>query len=163
MDLYEYCQTLKEKKYNVYGLSLFPQFCSHIISKEINEREIQVFDMIIASKCLIKNNRNYNEFINNQECILGITVGKESNGELHESSMWVIASGDIDSDFRSYFNKVKKNMNKGAWVINPNNDKKTYYKNHMYTDNAKYAYKQGVKLRPIAGWNFYELSDDLVQ
>ncbi|MBQ3891651.1 MAG: hypothetical protein II740_09945, partial [Lachnospiraceae bacterium] len=96
------------------------------------------------------------DFLKNLDNKLGITIGKETEEKLLESSMWVWAEREIDSDLRRIINSFKKIMNRGAWVIGPNDSSKKYYKNHMYTNNAKTAYENGILICPLAGWNHYE-------
>ena len=67
---------------------------------------------------------------------------------------------EIDPDFKKTITSFKKKMNKGAWVINPYNNARKYYKNHMYTNNARLAYEKGIKILPVAGWNLYELKNE---
>jgi hypothetical protein len=57
--------------------------------------------------------------------------------------------------------EFKKKLFKGAWIINPNIEEKHYSKNHYYTENAKKEFLKGVKISPIAGWNYYLLSSDV--
>jgi hypothetical protein len=53
-------------------------------------------------------------------------------------------------------------MLKGAWVVNPNNGAKEYYKNHCYTSTSKELFQKGIKIAPYAGWNRYILNEEMI-
>lgn len=85
-----------------------------------------------------------------------IHLGKDDGQELVESAMGVVAEEEIDSLWKRAINRFKKKMLKGAYVVTPSGIKK-YYPNLWYSVGAKEAYDKGVIIKPIAGWNHYEL------
>ena len=159
-DLYEFIMEMKKKQYTVFGVILFPQFNILSISENIETSEMMVLDMIVVSKKAISKTDNYRDFMKNQDNNLVITAGKEVDYKLYESSMGVWSELEIDSDYKKIINSFKKKMNRGACVLNPYSNIKKYYKNHLYTCNAKKAYEKGVKICPVAGWNEYELTNE---
>lgn len=159
IDLFEFVIEMYKNNFSVCGLILFPRFEIIKITEELETCDMKKFNMIIISKLDIQNEDSYESFIKKQDNNLLITIGKESNDELYESSMGIWSEFEIDSDFKQYITSFKKKMNRGAWVLNPFNNSRKYYKNHMYTNNARLAYERGVRILPIAGWNLYELKN----
>ena len=159
-DLFEFIIEMKKNSFSVCGLILFPQFEIKKITEELEAYDIKKFNMVITSKLDIQNEDSYGSFIKKQDNNLIITIGKESDDELYESSMEIWSELEIDSDLKKYITSYKKKMNRGAWVLNPYNNSRKYYKNHMYTINARLAYERGVKIYPVAGWNLYELKNE---
>ncbi len=160
IDLFEFVIEMYKNSFSVCGLILFPRFEIIKINEELETCDMKKFNMIIISKLDIQNEDSYDSFIKKQDNNLLITIGKESNDELYESSMGIWSEFEIDSDFKQYITSFKKKMNRGAWVLNPFNNSRKYYKNHMYTNNARIAYERGVRILPIAGWNLYELKNE---
>ncbi len=160
LDFSEFIIEMRKKEYIVYGLIFFPQFEIVEFTKIIKSTDIEKYNMLIISKSELQKEENYNTFIKKQDNNLGITIGNGPDDGLYESAMWIWSESEIDPDFKKIINSFKKKMNRGAWILNPYNNAKDYYKNHMYTDNAKLAYQQGVKIRPIAGCTLYELKKE---
>ena len=158
-DLLELIKGINEK-YIVYKVVLFPKFEVTIIGKKLNKMDIREADMIVISKSKLKKSETYNSFIKMQDNNLIITIGKETNDKLCESSMCIWTEGEIDTDFIKIIKDFKKQMIRGAWVLNPNYNVKKFYKNHLYTSRAQTLYENGVKICPVAGWNIYELTKD---
>lgn len=156
-DIFDFVLMMLNKDYKACGIRMFPKFEITLITKELNLQEINTFDMIIISKTNIQTATCYRDFISMQNNNIGITVGKESNGKLFESSLWVFSEKDIDLAWKREINELKKKMIKGAWVNVPNTNKRFFYKNHLYTNNAKLAYESGTIICPMAGWNTYDL------
>ena len=159
-DFFEFVSEMKNKGYKICGIKLFPFFEITMFNKEFKPIDISDSDMIIMSKADIQTADTYNEFIAMQDGNLGITVGKESDGKLLESAMWMFTENDFDPDLKKVMTAFKKRMIRGAWLKSPFNNTKTYFKNHLYTLNAKLAYENGVTICPIAGWNVYELKNE---
>ena len=98
--------------------------------------------MISISKDEIERKDDYNEFIEAQDNRIGIDIGIKNNESVKESRMWIITENMVDPDLKQIYNKFKKKLLKGAWGISPDpNGKKVFYKNHLYTMNAKEAYE----------------------
>ena len=74
--------------------------------------------------------------------------------------VYQMAAEKNDPDWKKIINKLKRSMNRGAWVKNPKTGAREYYKKHMYTDNAKKLYENGIAICPIADWNEYELTNE---
>ena len=159
-DFFEFVSEMKNKDYKICGIKLFPGFELKMDFKELKPIDINDMDMIFISKSNIPIADNYKEFIAKQDGNLGITVGKESDGKLLESAMWMFTESEFDPDLKKIMTAFKKRMIRGAWLKSPINNTKTYFKNHLYTLNAKLAYENGVTICPIAGWNVYELKNE---
>lgn len=161
MDIFEFVNDLlRHEIYNACGVIITPSLKFENISIVSCINDFKKYDMIIVGKEKIIYCDNYKEFICKQNNNLGITVGYNGGDILKESIMWINAENEIDKDWKRIINKYKKSLLKGAWVVNPNTNAKSYYKNHMYTVNAKLAYEKGIKMCPVAGWNIYELTND---
>lgn len=158
-DILEFISAIDER-YVVGKVILFPDFKVVEVGKEAKAAEIEDADMLVISKSNIQQSDDYNSFIKMQDNNLVINAGKEDDNKLCESQMSVWTEGELDSDFVKIVKTFKKQMNRGAWVVNPINGAKKYYKNHLYTDRAKLAYEKGIKICPVAGWNIYELLND---
>lgn len=87
-----------------------------------------------------------------------ISPGADDGIELGESAMGVVSNGGIDSLWKRIINQFKSDLLRGAYAVNPNG-KREYYPNHWYTQGAKTAWKNGIIIRPAAGWNHYELEN----
>ena len=146
--------------YTVCGVKYFPEFTIENISGCVKTADIKMFRCLVISKNVIPfADDNYN-FMKTQNNNLFIDIGKNDDGIIKESAISVFSETEIDSDWRKAINNCKRKMLKGAWVVNPHTNAKAYYKNHRYTVNAKIAYENGTQICPIAGWNFYELTND---
>ena len=103
---------------------------------------------------------SYLEFFDKNLDCLSITVGKYCDNQLEES---ILATQTGNSECLKVWKKIVKKFNavtlSGAWVINPNNGAKVFYKQHRYTEGAKKLFEDGVKVVPIVGWNYYVLSE----
>ncbi len=73
--------------------------------------------------------------------------------------MGVISDDEIDASWKKIIADFKKQLLKGAWVVNPNNEAKSYVKDHRYSLEAKEAYYRDVQIRASAGICIYELND----
>ncbi len=160
-DIYDFVFSyLENHSYNIYGVVIFSRFIIENISMDSTIYDFKRYDMIIFSKDEINICDNYKDFICEQDNNLCITVGYNDDNILKEFVMWTKNDNEIDNDWKKIITKYKKQLLKGAWVVNPNNKNRTYYKNHRYTADAKQAYEQGTIICPIAGWNVYELTND---
>lgn len=160
VDILEFLDEMIKSGYNVCGVTLHPNFEILLEIKKSNPTDINCLDVIIISKTKVKTADNYNDFITKQDNNIGITLGKERDGKLFESIMWIYSECKIDTELKKAMNNFKNKMNRGAWVKDPYSNIKKYYKNHLYTNNAKLAYENGVTICPLAGWNTYELTNE---
>lgn len=88
-----------------------------------------------------------------------ISLGTDDEAELVESAMGVVYNDHIDMLWKRIINKFKKKLVRGAYVVTPDG-KRGYYPKHGYTIGAQEAYKKGVAIKPIAGWNYYMLEKE---
>lgn len=152
--------TEMNNKFKIGGIVLFPKFEMIKFRPNFDPSDIGKLDMIVISKFDIPDEDSYRSFMKKVDNSLLITIGKETDEKLYESSIGIWSETEIDPDFKKVITSFKKKLNKGAWVLNPNNNARKYYKTHMYTNNAKLAYEKGIKILPVAGWNLYELKND---
>lgn len=120
--------------------------------------EYQMF--ILSRDSIAITEGSYNQFITKQKGNLMIHLGEENNKILKESSMGVLAEGEIDALWKSIVNKFKRKLLKGAWVINPNNGGKGYERSHRYSIGAKEMYNRGIVIGAWAGVCIYELREE---
>lgn len=85
-----------------------------------------------------------------------IQIGKDDGEELGESAMGVVAEEEIDLLWKRVISRFKRKLLKGAYVVTPSGMKGDY-PNLRYSVGAKEAIDNGVIIKPIAGWNHYEL------
>lgn len=160
-DIYKFIKKLlQEKCYSVCGVILFPDFVAKSIEDELTIDDFTKYDMVVISTQEIQYADNYRDFMRCQNNNLGVTIGHEVDNKLKESIMWVFAEHEIAQAWKTIIGRFKRNLLKGAWVVNPISGEKDYYKNHRYIINAKKAYEKGMEICPIAGWNKYELIDE---
>lgn len=143
-------------------IQLTPVYKCELVNKhELGDKKIMVDSSQII--CLYRfepdiTPKRYLEFVNLNENGLIITIGEQGDNILKES---IISTNCINKDacklWRKIINNLKKDMLKGAWVINPHNGSKEFYKNHMYTNSAKKVFEDGVKICALAGWCIYIL------
>lgn len=141
------------------GLVISPQFCVKEITN-ISNAELMKYEYIFLSKepfnCT--NEEQYDEYLNQKRGDLDIDLGKDDGKELVEASMGYLSNGEINPLWKKIINRFKKDFLKGAYVVSPNG-MKGYYPNHRYSKGAKEAFDSGVIIKPIAGWNHYELKE----
>jgi hypothetical protein len=106
--------------------------------------------------------KNQWEFLDKNPDGLYITIGKDYDNQLEQSSIGsIVLDDETQKLWKKIIMKFKSNTSTGAWVVNPEYDAKGYYKHHRYTAGAKKAYLEGVRILPFAGWNYYILSESL--
>jgi hypothetical protein len=91
---------------------------------------------------------------------LYILVGTDNEIMLRESSISTISDDETVAFWKKVVKPFKQSMLKGAWVINPFNGAKGFYKNLYYTYQAKAAYDSGVKITPYGGSNIVLLEKE---
>ncbi len=159
VDVFDFIQEMMNKGFKVCGVRMFPDFKIIGDFKELRPADINDIDMIIISKVDIHTADNYKEFIAKQEGNMGISVGKEKDGKLFESAMWMFTENEFDPDLKKAMTAFKKKLIRGAYMMDSYGNTKKYDKEHLYTLNAKLAYENGVTICPIAGWNVYVLDE----
>ncbi|WBW95241.1 hypothetical protein [Oceanirhabdus sp. W0125-5] len=156
------------KLYKLYlvTIQLFPSFKAELYYEEENLDKLKVTNDIRLI-CVYRDKpdmseSSYLEFLKvNKDCLV-VTLGKHKGDTLEESSLGSVTE-DIDS--LKLYRKIIKNFNSmtitGAWVINPYNGAKEFYKYHRYTHLAKKLFEDGTKMIPLGGWNFYILNEEV--
>lgn len=152
------------KQYNLkaFGITIFPEYKAEAIF--LFEREkIENYNEIIVCKSWIEitNREQYNKYLNQKKGDLIISLGKDNETELIESSMGVISTDNIDALWKKVITQFKKQLLKGAYVVTPNGNS-SYYPKHLYTIGAKEAYEKRVIIKPLAGWNQYVLKNEFM-
>lgn len=154
------------KEFNLYVVlvKLQPSFTATLINTSDDVLE-NVATCNTNRVCLCINQPNtlansYLEFIDRNPDCLSITIGKFCDDKLEES---VLATKTENIETFKVWKKVVKKLNfitlAGVWVVNPSNEAKAFYKQHRYTEGAKKLFEDGVKIMPVAGWNYYILGE----
>lgn len=148
-----------ENKVKAFGIVLFPEYEAEEIINFDNQKVLKYnFIILCHDKIEIDNSKNFDKYLKQVNGDLIISLGKDDEVELVESSMGVVYNDNIDLLWKRIINKFKKNLIRGAFVVTPNG-KSGYYPKHGYTIGAKEAYERGVIIKPIAGWNHYFLKN----
>ena len=114
-DLLKFILEMISKKYYVCGIRLF-DFEIVNISDDLNEKAVNEFDMVFVSKNAITPAETYNDFIKAQDNNLQLSIGKEKDGKLFESSLSVTAVDEIDPDWKKIINKLKRRILQKPYV-----------------------------------------------
>jgi hypothetical protein len=159
-ELVEFAETcaIEHKLFSV-GLVFFPDFKATKIenyssmqdAEKINRICLSVSEPNLSAKSVLEFSRK------NPDC-LSLSIGKHDKEGLVESGIGAQTDNkDALKIWRKIVKKFKTLTMEGAWVINPNNNAKEFYKNHRYTEAAKKAAEGGVTIKPMAGWNYFIL------
>jgi hypothetical protein len=161
---------LIKKSLNMFSLymisiHLFPTFQQELIS--VNEFEDKLSMIKECEMIFLRTSKpgelqeDYMKFLDDNKNSLVFSIGEQNDKILKESSIGTIAE-DVESlkVWKKIINEFKKNMLKGAWVVDLQNGSKEFYKNYFYTQLAKKEFENGVEILPIAGWNKYVLSQE---
>lgn len=92
--------------------------------------------------------------------LLCVHIGKCDTESISESVISIKGDGEDFEYWKKLISKFKRTLLKGAYVVNPYRNSKTYYKNIYYTIGAKQAFDNGMSMKPIAGWNYYLLAQE---
>lgn len=154
-------ECMEKNALTMVGVKLGKDFFCKEIKSDHDISLLGEYEMFILSRDSIDiTEDSYNQFITKQKGNLMIDLGEENNKILKESSMGVLAEGEIDVLWKSIVNKFKKKLLKGAWVINPNNGAKGYERSHRYSVGAKEMYDRGIIIGAWAGACIYELREE---
>lgn len=159
-------KVMSEFDLTVITIKLFPNFERELISfEEIDEKKDHIFtsEMIVfCKKKPMEISTNYAVFLEQTKGNLVLQIGEQTEEFIKESTMGTIVE---DSEMLKLWKKViiklKKEMKNGVWVLNPHKGVGRFYKDHYYTKGAKVAYLNGCRIKPIAGWLEYHLTDEL--
>jgi len=156
----------KEYNLHIVIIELYPSFIVNLLN---DVGDIENVSICLTNRfCLYINKpdttaNSYLDFLDRNPDCLSVTVGKFTDNQLEES---LLATQTEDSEYLKIWKKVLKKFTSvtlsGAWVVNPNNGTKVFYKQHRYTEGAKKLFDDGVKIIPVAGWNYYILSSGLI-
>jgi hypothetical protein len=165
----EITEYLKEctKMYELFMvcIQLFPMYTCEVL----NKNELEYNSMVIDNSqviCLfhykpITSPKKYIDFIKMNSESLIFTIGQQDDNFIKETLITANAKNDvIMKNWKRILSDFKKNMLKGAWVVNPQNGAKEYYKNHRYTYLAKKAFEDGIEIKAFAGWCIYLLCEE---
>lgn len=98
------------------------------------------------------------QFMNKNNCFIGIEVGKNSSTELEESSIFCVVESETELKISNHIlNRLKKQIKKGAVINNPNVQTTYLSTKHKFTLGAKQLYDEGVKMSSIGGGIYYDL------
>ena len=150
---------------NMIAVKIYPSFEREIISLVEFSNKVRFIDeckMIFLCKSVPNELPiDYMRFLDENKDCLVFSIGEQSDSVLKESAISTITEdAEILKLWKKIINNFKKNMLKGAWVINPQNSAKEFYKNHYYTLLAQKAFQDGCKLAPSTGWTEYYLSHE---
>jgi hypothetical protein len=146
---------------NMVIAQLFPDFKIFAVERDdfcrLNSVSI-VINSIFFIQDIPRISDDYMSFLRNNANMLTLSIGKVDAEGLRES----ILSGQTEdtSIFKKWnivSSKLKKITIAGVWIVNPNNNCKNYYKNHRYTVEARNRYRNGLKMMPGNGWNYFLL------
>jgi hypothetical protein len=156
---------MKEFNLQVAAMKFFPNFQIMLANSSSIKDCLDELDKIDRI-CFLNNEPNLSvgsaqEFMEKNPDSLALTIGGYNDEGLEES---ILAAKTNDSMslkiWRKIIKKLKALTNEGAWVVNPHTNAKLFSKKHRYTNGAKKISKEGVKIRPIAGWNYFILNSE---
>lgn len=138
--------------YNLYiGLThLSSQFHCEVFDNQNFDsfpKEILGSDEIILfqSRPIMGADNDY-QFTKDNPDALHILVGADDGKILKESNLGAISDDETVAFWKKVIRPFKKSMLKGAWVMSPISGAKGYHNNRYYTEQAKTAYDNGVKI-----------------
>jgi hypothetical protein len=152
-------------KFNLVVAQLFPEFKAIFVTdidSDNNFNKISCINQIYFLKAKPDMSINdYMEFLDKNPDKLVFSLGKYTNEKLTESAL----SGQTNDPellkvWKTIAKKLKAMTLSGAWVVNPNNGSKSFYKNIRYTNAAKKVFDEGIKMLPGGGWNYYVLKSE---
>ena len=155
------------KSFNFYiiQVKLFPETSAHLVPdfNEFKENDLRTqetdFIYLGLSPPDLSITKNH-DFLDKNPNYLNIHLGKISDEGLRESSVGGITN---DSEVLKIWKKITANVRKetstGLWIINPVLMKKGFEKRARFTQGAYNLAKNGVKLLPAAGWNYYTIKE----
>ncbi len=147
-------------------IQLIPEYVCEIVNKnELNDKKKALDNSQIICLFRFKPNttpKKYLDFINMNSDLLIFSIGQQDETIIKESMISTTTTDDVTfKKWKCIVNDFKKNMLKGAWVVNPQNGAKKYCENHRYTYSAKKAFEDGIKIGAFAGWCLYILQEDV--
>ena len=155
-------KTTQERDIFVVAVKIWPEFDCKVITPltfEAHRGYMKTSRFIFLCSGGIRDvPRGYNEFLDQNINNLIIEVGEATSKYMKEST---IGTRCNDAKrliiWKQIITKVKKQMQQGAWVVNPHNGLKDYNKNIYYSKGALAAYNKGMVMKAYAGWSQYQL------
>lgn len=148
---------VNENDIRAFGIILFPEYkAEEIINFDNDQINNYYFIVLCQDEIRLESENDYSEYLKQMKGDLIISLGRDDETELKESSMGVISKKEINILWQKIIRQFGRKLIRGAFVVSPNG-KKGYYPKHGYTVGAKEAYKNGVMIKPVAGWNYYIL------
>jgi hypothetical protein len=93
------------------------------------------------------------------DCV--VDIGAVSGEGLRESNISMSAEPGPGWKFWSSMAKeIKAATDAGLWAVSPVTGVRKFCKNNRYTIGAAKLAKEGRKLLPLAGWNFFEINGE---
>lgn len=152
---------IEHKLFSV-SMVFFPDFKANIIEGYSSLKDIEKINRICL--CNIKPDLSANsalEFSRKNPDCLSLSIGKYDNKGLVESGL---GAQTENKTALKIWRKIVKKLNafttEGVWVVSPHTGAKTFNKKHRYTEAAKKIADDGVKIKPIAGWNHLILGSE---
>lgn len=142
---------------HVYLMRVSPEY--RVLEVKHNQRyELSQWTFAIFSECKreIKTNVEYSVYSKTIHGDLIMYIGDETESELSESSIGVVADHSINPTWIRFIGLLKKSCMKGAYLVTPQNIRQ-YYPNIKYSEGAQAAYRKGKTIRPVVGWNRVDL------
>lgn len=152
-------EVAKKNDLRVYGVIYFPQYSA----KELPVEESETWEgcnliIVCRNEINISDKKLYDAYLQKKCGDLFITLGRDNDMELAESSMGAISDEEIDRLWKNMISRFSRRLLRGAYVVTPTGIQ-AYYPKHGYTEGAKRAYERGVAIKPVAGWNLYRLEE----
>jgi hypothetical protein len=156
---------IKEFNFRVVLMQLFPDFklleVSHIenLEKSAIKRE-DIYSMCLGYPPPYLSVESRLKFLEKNPDYLTIDLGKLTNEGLKESFISGITDNtELLKIWHKLIRQLRKETSSGLWAINPIMKTKGFYKNIRFTQGAYELAKNGTKLLPAAGWNYYTIEE----
>ncbi len=87
------------------------------------------------------------DFARHNENYVAITLGRECETDIEQSSIECNATDPMAAKlWTRLLQRLRKQLHRGAWVMNPQENIKEYYKGMAYTEGALMRFQEGVTL-----------------
>jgi len=156
---------VEEFNLHIFTINISPKYTVNLLNKEDDHvlENIPLNDnntIYLYQKKPDMTSNNYLDFMNKNPDFLSIFVGKYYDNHLQESFLaYQTENKKCLEVWKLIVKKFKNATLSGAWVINPNNGLKEYYKQHRYTEGARNLSLNGVRCEALVGWNYFILGE----
>ncbi len=150
-------EVISANNVHVYLVRVCPEYAVLEV-KNNHQYELSQWTFALFSDCKreLNTDKEYSAYTKTTHGDLIMYIGDETESELKESSIGVVADHLIKSIWIKSIGLLKKRCMQGAYLVTPQNIRK-YYPNIKYSEGAQAAYRNGKTIRPIVGWNHVEL------